>query len=70
MAERTEGFYAGAPWGGVVFISDLELEITSTSILHKPVNVVLAEESTQDARSRMKEPGAMTKSMMRRIFKE
>jgi len=70
VADHTQGFYAGTPWGGVILIPDLQSEITSTNILNKPVNVVLAEESTQDARNRLKEPGVMTKSMMRKIFKD
>lgn len=71
MTDRTDGFYVGAPWGGIIFIPETELDITSTQILQKPVNVVLAEEATRGGlKGKPGEAGAMTKETLRRIFKE
>ena len=44
--------------------------LTSTQDIQLPVNVVLAEQAMRDPRGRMKSPGAMTRSMMSRIFRE
>lgn len=65
----TKGFYAGAPWGGVIVIAEEDLAITSREILHNPVDYALA--SDQDEKQRkMRTRGAMTKSMMNKIFRE